>query len=124
MVWTLAQYTVVYSVSIVLGWFTINPICHRLGRRYFPEASWDRFLPRFVGALEQFMYTSAILVGMPQFVAVWLVLKLAGEWRQAERPTSYAMYNIFLIGNALSLILSTATAIVIAHSLPELPSLT
>lgn len=114
-------YAIVYIASILIGWFTINPICFRLGRRYFPNMHWDRFLPRFVGALEQFMYTTCLLMGAKEFIAVWLVLKLAGEWRPLERPTSYAMYNIFLIGNGLSLILSVSTFAFIRRFLPPFP---
>jgi len=115
------EYVAVYAVSIILGWFTINPICYNLGKHYFKKVKWDRFLPRFVGALEQIMYTTSILIGKEEFVAVWLVLKLAGEWRQIDRPAGYAMYNIFLIGNSLSLMLAAATALFIKSLLPPLP---
>ena len=104
-----------YVASIAIGWITINPICHWLGRKYFPDLTWDRFLPRIVGGLEQFMYTTALLMGFPGFLVVWLALKLAGEWRMSERHTSYAMYNIFLVGNSLSLILSVGTAALVKN---------
>lgn len=85
--------------------------------------TWDRFLPRFVGGLEQFMYTSAVLIDAREFIAVWLALKLAGEWawRRTDRSRSYPMFNIFLIGNGLSVSLGAATALIIRRWLPPFP---
>lgn len=117
---TLLEYLGVIMASIVVGWFTINPLCVALGRKYFPDKEWDRLLPRIVGAIEQFIYTWAFLLDAQEFIAVWLALKLAGEWRQSDRRKSYPMYNIFLIGNGLSLILSITTALIIKHLLPPL----
>ncbi|MBI2862113.1 MAG: hypothetical protein HYX89_04765, partial [Chloroflexi bacterium] len=58
-----------------------------------------------IGLLERFMYTSAVLVGRPEFIAVWLALKVAGQWAAWRDPwLGRPIYNLVLIGNALSII--------------------
>lgn len=64
------------------------------------------------------MYTSAFLLGMKEVIGAWLLLKLAGEWNQSDRQQSYPMYNIFLVGNSLSLILGIGTGIFIQTITP------
>lgn len=123
----MTNYTVVmlycgaYAASIGIGCLTIGPIVHRLSRRYYPDVTWDMYLPRIVGALEQFMYITCYLLRHPEFIAVWLAIKLAGEWRQTEGANLHPLYNIFLVGNALSLIYSVGTALLMKRFLPAFP---
>jgi len=50
-------------------------------------------------------------MGKPEFIGVWLVLKVAGQWKRWGGEAKVAgkdlegrvFYNIFLIGNGLSL---------------------
>jgi len=49
-------------------------------------------------------YPGAFLCGHPKFIAVWLALKTAGQWRRwSIGDDGQSRYQIFLIGNALSL---------------------
>ncbi len=114
-------YALGYVCSILIGWFTINPFIRYLAGRYFPTEHWDRFLPRIVGALEQTIYITAALVGAAEVIAALLLLKLAGDWSQSDREKSYPMYNIFIIGNTLSLILSVGSAYIMSRIFPALP---
>ena len=79
-----------------------------------------------VGNIDGIMYITAFLFGYREFVAVWLAFKLAGRWSSAEmeldlekerikeysknyqRIIHNAIYNIFTIGNALTIICATA----------------
>ena len=68
------------------------------------------FLPRVVGLVERGIYLGSIQFGQPQFIGVWLALKVAGQWKRWGEPLEYegktidgrVFYNIFLIGNGLS----------------------
>lgn len=62
----------------------------------------------FVGLCESVLYPTSWLIGKPEFIGVWLVLKAAGAW-QGWQATRYQDMHIgrnrfqaFLIGNALS----------------------
>ena len=55
-----------------------------------------------LGICERASYTAAFLLGVPAWVGVWLALKVAAKWKRwqgEERGT----YNVFLIGNLLSI---------------------
>lgn len=90
-----------------------------------PRAAIDRHhrwdLPFLVGALERILYVASWLVAKPEFVGVWLLLKVAGGWKawtdgQAVPWTNHDgatssrtvsgrhLLNVFLIGTALSLL--------------------
>ena len=62
-------------------------------------------IARVVGSLEQIMYITSILIGMPEFIGVWLVVKAIDEYKQTDRK-----YSIYLIGTSLSLIFAVGTA--------------
>ncbi len=63
-----------------------------------------------LGAIERFLYLTSILVGKPEFIAVWLTLKTVyTSW--ARKKTEYrGYYNNFIIGNGLSIIFSVSGA--------------
>ncbi|HYT59201.1 MAG TPA: hypothetical protein VEL06_03465 [Haliangiales bacterium] len=53
-------------------------------------------------------------IGLGSMIGLWLVLKVAGQWKRwmddgdekAERPDGRSVFNIFLIGNALTMLYS------------------
>jgi hypothetical protein len=70
-----------------------------------------------VGHLERFIYTTSIIFGVKEFIAVWLVLKLSSQWTKwggEKNPfnpqgndtiyKSRATYQIFILGTGLSLV--------------------
>jgi len=98
-------YCVGYGVSLLLGHITIYPIIKHLWRVNQPSEKEAVTLSQAVGVIERFLYTTAILIGEPTLIAVWLVFKVApqwGRWRQFDKGRR--IYNIFLIGSGLSLI--------------------
>ncbi len=87
-------------------------------------------LATIIGSIEGAMYTTSILVGHPEFIGVWLVLKAVGEWRKGDNTSAHANalvgtsgeYTIFLIGNALNVILSVVTAALLKRFVPAFPT--
>jgi hypothetical protein len=74
-----------------------------------------------IGILESVLYTTAWIVSAPQFIAVWLALKVAGKWGRWEKDEGKipgrSIYNIFLIGSGFSVAYSTVGAKIIDFSL-------
>ncbi len=89
-----------------------------------PENQIDQYhrrdLPFLIGAVERGLYVASWLVGKPEFVGVWLVLKVAGSWKAwaDDRKICWTvgsttstttvigrhLFNTFLLGTALSLL--------------------
>ena len=126
-----AYYLAGYALAILIGQVTIGPIVRLLVRRYLgPDREiTEPGLARLIGALEQVLYISAILLGRPEFIGVWLILKVAGEWRPGARDGQSVTvgqareYTIFLFGNGLAVVLAVAMASLMQQLLPPFPSL-
>lgn len=59
-----------------------------------------------VGITERFLYIGSLQFERPEFIAIWLTLKTIAQsrrWTQAKTVPGRAIYNTFLIGNALSI---------------------
>jgi len=52
-------------------------------------------------------------MGKEAFVGIWLVLKTAGRWGEWKKPQGRRIYNVFLVGNALSLMFGVLGALLI-----------
>ena len=73
------------------------------------------YTPIIVGLIERTLFFFSILLGYEEFVAIWLALKVAGQWKRWEdgfnidtddlemKNSGRVLYNIFLIGSGLSL---------------------
>jgi len=69
--------------------------------------------PQMAGVLERALYTAAWQLGKPEFIGVWLAVKVAGQWKGWSEPFTdedsgkkipgRAFFNLFLIGNAFSI---------------------
>jgi hypothetical protein len=69
------------------------------------------------GIVERLLYTTVFIINQPAFVAVWLALKVASQWKRwdgEERGT----YNVFLMGNAFSLIIAYLGAWIVLGRIP------
>jgi hypothetical protein len=93
-----------------------------MGVHYVSRALWksvaisgdkrNENLPRIVGLLEAFLYPTALLAGFPEFIGVWLVLKVAGSWSGWQDPEKgRALFQVFLVGTALSLAYGAAAGV-------------
>jgi len=64
--------------------------------------------------IEGVLYVAFLQLGLGQLIGVWLLLKVGGQWKRwmddgdekTQRPDGRAVFNIFLIGNALSVLYS------------------
>jgi hypothetical protein len=103
-----------YVYALVAGHFLIGCVVDNLwnelgqaanpGVRPFPRHSF------LVGVLERFLYVTALLARQPEFIGVWLLLKVVGQWKRWAGGPEHAgaavpgpaAFNVFLIGNGLS----------------------
>lgn len=65
-------------------------------------------LTRWFGVVEILIYTSSLMLGYPEFIAVWLSLKVAGNWKDWSEAgqEARAKFVIFLLGTGISLLVS------------------
>jgi hypothetical protein len=105
----------------------VDALWSRLGWAGVEDETLIRFpwLPATVGALERILYFFAFLMGKPEFIAVWLALKVAGQWSQWSEQkiqlekkwlSGRAIFQVFLIGNALSIIVAVAIAYAVIYA--------
>lgn len=88
-----------------------------------PEAD----LPKLVGFVERTLYVAALKMGKPEFVGVWLALKVAGQWKRWSEEVKgesgsiagRIIYNIFLIGSGLSIAYAVVGAELISALLSQ-----
>ena len=71
-----------------------------------------------LGIIERILYTGAIIIGVPEWIAVWLAIKVAVAWRGWEGEER-VNYNVFLIGNALSILFGFIGAWIVMGKLPD-----
>ena len=92
---------------IILDWW-LWP-CHESKHPEEEHKRTDRIVVRVLGILERILYTFSILMGFPQWIAVWLTLKTASRW-PGWKEDKHRKYNIFLIGNAVSILFAVIGA--------------
>ena len=64
--------------------------------------------------IEGVLYVALLQLGLGSLIGVWLILKVGGHWKrwmddgdeQTKRPDGRSVFNIFLIGNAMSVLYS------------------
>jgi hypothetical protein len=64
--------------------------------------------------IEGVLYVAFLQLGLGYLIGVWLILKVVGQWKRwtddgdekTQRPDGRSVFNIFLIGNALSVLYS------------------
>src|SRR5262245_14026049 len=78
------------------------------GMRVRPPSWHGEVLARIEGVL----YVASLELGLGHLIGVWLLIKAAGNWKRwmepgdnaSERPDGAAMFHVFLVGNALTII--------------------
>ena len=123
-----------FCFSIIGGaisiWVATGALWKSIGRprnRADEELHPDPQLPAQVGVLERSLYTASILVGKEQFIAVWLALKMIPKWSwyrpsrgngrngtsdTTKEPSDRSVFNIYLIGNGLSIAYGVAGGLI------------
>ena len=111
-------------IGIAIGYFFAVAVAHYV-IQYVVDGLWraigwtpssayaerpEYYLARRVGIVDRALYVVSLQMGKPEFIGVWLALKVAGQWgRWGEKAKigskdveGRVFYNIFLIGNGLS----------------------
>lgn len=112
-----------YLFAVFAGDFVIRRVVNKLWNDIGPAEHTYSYLPRLVGVLERGLYVAALQVGHPEFIGLWLAIKVAGKWslwregtkageqgsedKSGEIP-GRAIYSIFLIGSGLSVAYAVA----------------
>ena len=121
-----------YGVSVFVGHFLISRIREEAYKE-IPHSERFRWHAQAVGLIERALYTSSWVAAKPEFIGLWLAIKVAGQWKrwteEQEDPTvlrwgkqeqetvpARAYYNVFLIGNALSITYGVLGGIIIEWS--------
>ncbi|HHT9132126.1 MAG TPA: hypothetical protein ACFYED_06540 [Candidatus Tripitaka californicus] len=124
-------YTIGYLFAIIVAHFSISLVVDRLWNSIGWEKDKDSelrpesHLPRILGCVERALYTASFQLDKSEFIGVWLALKVAGQWKRWGEDMEYGgrkiigrtFYNIFLIGNALSIAYAIVSAKVIGWCL-------
>lgn len=74
-----------------------------------------------LGIIERILYSSAFMLGAPSWVAVWLGVKVAVQWNR-WKGEERATYNVFLIGNAISILFGFIGSCIALGKCPGLSS--
>ncbi len=100
----LPAYVLGYGISLFGGHILIFLIMYKLltqiGDHEQANFLWQAGC---VGFTERLIYTTAIVVGLSEIIAVWLVMKAAIQWK-SEETKSVKTFYAYLVGNGLSLI--------------------
>jgi hypothetical protein len=116
-----------YILATVGAHFIISPIMEYMWRSAGSRPV-DRpraWHSKLLGMIERAMFVGSIQLKKPEFIGVWLVFKVASQWaRWADAKTAgqksksgeahgREFYNIFLFGNALSIVFAAVCAMMI-----------
>ena len=115
--------SVVFSHIVV---FTVSRLLILPLRLNMKQTHADMLSPAFLGISESVMYPMALFFGKPEFIGVWLAIKVAGNWvawkgDDVVQPSTEGApsmeqinkgrrrFNAFLVGNSLMVMLGIAT---------------
>ena len=113
-----------YLVSTIGGAFVLWLVVDIVGWSYLQKVFGIKRKARgslsvTLGIVERGLYTTALIIYAPEWIAVWLAIKVAGQWRRSEQEGEKAAYNLFLIGNGLSVLFGLIGAWIALGSLPS-----
>ncbi len=119
------RFIIGYVISTLGGALVLWVLIDRMAWGYLGKKGIPKKPPGVLtlpmGILERFMYTTVLVIDQPAFIAVWLGLKVASQWKRWE-DTERGTYNVFLMGTALSLIIAFFGAWIALGHLPLLQS--
>ncbi len=109
----LMPYGIGYLFAVVVGHVLVKMNVDALWRGFgVLRERRQPWHPAFLGLLERAMYTASIGLGQASFIPLWLGLKVLPQWKRwgdeikvgTRKIEGRAVFNVFLIGNALSVI--------------------
>ena len=107
----LGYFYAIIGGHIFISWI-VNKLWDEVQWRNKPDLRPVAYVPKLVGMIERMLYVAAFQFNSPEFVAVWLALKVAGQWNRWEDDVHLEdgriisgrfFFGIFLIGSALSI---------------------
>lgn len=105
-----------YSFALVGGYLYLTRIVELLwsldedrAPRYLPQ------VPGLIGLVERALYMTAFLMALPGFIAVWLVLKVATDWKLERHwgDSPQLVHGVFFVGSGLSLLYAAIGVVII-----------
>ncbi len=109
--------TMIYCLSIAGATLLINPLTIVMRTLFKLDSSKDirnanLWPAMLVGACEAVLYPFLLIINKPDFIGGWLAIKVGGNWKiWQEGHSGRNRFNMFLIGNAVSIII----AVIFAH---------
>lgn len=109
------SYILGYFFAIIIGHWCISWVVNTLwsasGWLKNKEVQPFAYTPSLVGLVERALYVASLQFGRSEFIAVWLAMKVAGQWKKWEEGANVesgtipgrAFYNFFLIGTGFSI---------------------
>ena len=100
----------------LLGMGLSHPLIHLALRGFarlskLPDHTEDYYGPALIGFIEAIAYPTAFLLEAPEFIGVWLAIKVAGGWQGwAVKDNGRKRFNKFLFGNALMILAGVIVA--------------
>jgi hypothetical protein len=109
------------AYSLILGHIFVKLVSEAMWTKLLDKAPdleqvarRDNWQTPIVGAVERALYFSCYLLGQYSFVGLWLMLKVAGQWRRwnegigdtetnERKLEGRSIYYVFLVGSTLSL---------------------
>jgi len=124
------RYSVGFAFSILIGGAMIGRLVSQMQReisyyihRAHSYSSVNRirpfvWFPAVFGCIERSIYTASCLLGWPEFIGVWLIVKTAARWalprtEEDKITDSRHRYYPVLVGSLLNVVYGVAGALVI-----------
>jgi hypothetical protein len=117
-----------FLASVILGDLVIRPLNKWMwdyAGAHHPDLKSEKtttFPPRkgdftpLLGMVERFLYTAALMLGLWEWIPIWLTAKSVAQWKgDRTRPSD----NIWLIGNALSIVFAYIGACIALGVVPK-----
>ncbi len=113
MYWEYIYYAIGYLYSVLIGHLLVLSFSRNawaaLGEMPKNEVDMPyRWTSSLSGITDRVIYTSSLLFSAKEFIAVWLAIKVAAQWKRWEDTKDLgkarASFHIFVIGTGLSLL--------------------
>jgi hypothetical protein len=108
----LGRLLALYAFLIAGSTLIINPLIAGIRKLFKLDAPddvlYENIWPAMlVGSCEAVLYPTSLIINKPEFIGVWLALKVAGHWKfWEEGHKGRNRFNMFLIGNSFSIVIA------------------
>lgn len=127
---TIFYFVVGFGYSIIVGHLVIKSVLDTYYTGHEEGRQKQKWRAAVVGFVERTLYLGSILANKPEFIAIWLAFKIAGQWDRwktdyyadpKKRPlledspgdTARAVWGGYAIGNGLSIAFAFTGGVII-----------